>query len=103
MNWFEATSDGILLRIFVQPKASRSEWVGVYGEGNDARMKVRIAAPPVDGEANAEVIRFVRKSLKPAGVRSVALLRGESDRRKDILLVGGSPDAVRALIDAPNK
>lgn len=101
--WLRARPDGILLRIFVQPKAARSAWAGVHGEGDDARIKIRIAAPPVDGEANAETVRFVRKALKSTGVREVRLVRGEAARQKDLLLIGASVEAVRRALFEPPK
>ncbi|MBS1961393.1 MAG: YggU family protein [Bdellovibrionales bacterium] len=98
MSWIEAHAEGVLVRLLVQPKASRSEWVGLHGEGDGARMKLRVAAPPVDGEANAEVVRFVRKSLKSAGVRDARLVRGETAKQKDVLLTGATFAAVRAAL-----
>jgi len=97
MSWIDSQSDGVLIRILAQPKASRSEWVGLHGEPGNRRMKVRIAAPPVDGEANEEVLRFVKKSLRPAGVREVRLVRGDASKQKDLLLVGAAPEAIRRL------
>lgn len=99
MSWIEAHAEGVLIRLLVQPKASRSEWVGLHGEGDAARMKVRIAAPPVDGEANAEVVRFARKSLKATGVRDARLVRGETAKQKDVLLTGATLSAVKAALD----
>ncbi len=61
----------------VQPGARRSEIVGELGD----ELKVRLAAPPVDGRANAELVRFVTEL---AGVprRNVRLVRGHSSRSK---------------------
>jgi uncharacterized protein (TIGR00251 family) len=50
---------GILLTVFVQPKASRTAWVGLHGDA----VKIRIAASPVDGAANRELIRFLAEEL----------------------------------------
>jgi hypothetical protein len=83
----------------VQPKASRTEWVGLHGQGDAERMKLRIAAPPVDGEANEEVIRFLRKAFKSAGIREVRLLRGDTAKQKDVLLVAGELSAIKAVLD----
>lgn len=79
--WLEATSEGILLRLFIQPKASHSEVVGPHGE--PARLKIRVAAPPVDGVANEELLRFLKKKL---GVRAaqLELVRGDASRQKDV-------------------
>lgn len=83
MTWLIETPKGILLRIHAQPKASRSEVSGVHGD----RLKIRIAAPPVDGEANEELIRFLKKKL---GIPSsqLSLVRGQSSKMKDVLCAG---------------
>ena len=51
----------ITLKIKAQPNSSKSEFVGVYGE--DA-IKVKIAAPAVEGAANKELIKFLSKQFK---------------------------------------
>ncbi len=66
-------------KIFVQPGASQSEIVGDY----DGLLKIKIKAPPVDGEANKEVIRFVAELLGVPKNR-VKLVSGEKSRRKTL-------------------
>lgn len=83
MTWLTETADGVLLRIQAQPKASRSEVSGVHGD----RLKIRIAAPPVDGEANEELIRFLKKKLGIPSSR-LTLVRGQSSKMKDVLCAG---------------
>jgi uncharacterized protein len=69
----------VRIHIYVQPRASRTEVVGEHGD----TIKIRVAAPPVDGEANAEVIRFLAKTL---GVpqSSVEIVAGGASRRKSV-------------------
>lgn len=94
MSWCEQTSEGVLLRLYIQPKASRTEVVGPFGE--PPRLKIRVAAPPVDGEANAELLRFIKKTLKVSASR-ILLVRGETSRSKDVLCKGVSLSQVSAL------
>jgi hypothetical protein len=82
--------DGAILDIHVQPKASRTEWVGLHGEA----LKYRIAAPPAAGVANAALCAYLAGQFGIAGSR-VKLLRGQTARRKQVLLRGLS--AQRAL------
>jgi uncharacterized protein (TIGR00251 family) len=76
------TGDGVLIRLRVSPGAKRSSLDGSYGE--DA-LKLRVAAPPVDGKANAEAERFLAKML---GVprSEVTVVRDASSRDKAVLV-----------------
>lgn len=65
----------------VQPRASRDEIVGPHGEA----LKVRITAPPVDGKANAHLIRFLAKVFRVAP-NAITLLSGESGRNKRVVI-----------------
>lgn len=74
----------------VQPRASRNEVAGVYGDA----LKVRLSAPPVDGAANAKLIVFLSEVFAVAG-RSVTILAGESSRSKTVEIEGITERAVR--------
>lgn len=72
-----------LLELWIQPRASRDEVTGLQ----DGAVKVRIAAPPVDGEANDALLRFLAKKL---GIPRAALelVRGQTGRRKAVRVHG---------------
>lgn len=74
---------GALLEILVQPRASRTEIVGLHRDA----LKIRLAAPPVEGAANEAVQRFLAKKL---GVprRAVTIVRGKTGRRKALRIEG---------------
>ena len=73
------TTGALVLSLHVQPGAKRTEVAGTHGDA----LKIRLAAPPVDGKANAELLRFLADAF---GVprHAVALLRGESSRQKTV-------------------
>ena len=73
------------LTLYLQPSASKTEVVGVHG----GALKLRVAAPPVDGEANDELIRFLAKAL---GVpkSAVAIMSGATGRTKRVRVEGVS-------------
>jgi uncharacterized protein (TIGR00251 family) len=92
--WAREEPGAVVLELLVQPRASRTRVVGEH----DGRLKLQLAAPPVDGEANAALIEFLARTLD---VRrsDVALLRGESGRRKTVRVAGVTgPAAVAALV-----
>ncbi len=83
----------LLLHILVQPRASRSEIVGPHGD----MLKVRLAAPPVDGAANEELVRFLAKEF---GVpqRAIEIVAGRSSRRKTIRVTGVTQEKIDAVV-----
>ena len=83
----------------VQPRASKS---GVAGE-LDGVLKLKLAAPPVDGEANEELIRLLAK-LFDAPRRRIAILSGQASKNKVVSISGISVDeASRVLAEAVDR
>ena len=87
--WLEPAEGGVRLAVVVTPRASRTELAGVAG----GRLRVRVAAPPVDGAANEELVRFLARHLGLAR-SAVALASGAAGRRKTVLVTGMTPDEV---------
>lgn len=79
-TWYRWEGEDLILALRVQPKASRDELVCPGGVGDDS-LKVRITAPPVDGKANAHLIKFLAKTFGVAKSR-VILESGDSGRHK---------------------
>jgi len=77
-----AEDGAIVLTLHVQPSAKRSEFAGAHGDA----LKLKLAAPPVEGKANAELIRFIAAAF---GVprRNVELVRGETSRAKMVRVI----------------
>jgi hypothetical protein len=88
------TGDGVIIKLRVSPGAKRSSIEGAYG---DDALKLRVAAPPVDGKANAEAERFLAKML---GVphSEVAVVRGASGRDKAVLVRGAAVGEIREAL-----
>ncbi len=88
------TAKGAILTIHIQPKASRTELAGLYGEA----LKIRVAAPPVEGAANTELTRFLAKQLGVAQ-SAVEICSGAGARHKRVLLKGVSSERVRSAFN----
>ncbi len=91
--WWRETAKGVRIDLVAVPRASRSEVAGVAAD----RLRVRVAAPPVEGAANVELVRFLAEAL---GVprTAVAIVAGAASRRKTALVCGASAAAVADLI-----
>lgn len=72
---------GIRLRIFLQPKASRDQIVGLH----DNELKIAITAPPIDGAANAYLLKYLSKLFKVPKT-SIQLEKGELQRHKQLFI-----------------
>lgn len=81
--WRREEDGAVVLVLHVQPGARRTEVAGVHGEGTQMRLKIRLAAPPVDGKANTELVRFLAAEFGASAAR-VTLVRGAAARRKTV-------------------
>lgn len=88
--------DGLVLRLYIQPKASRDSLVGVHGD----ELKVAITAPPVDGQANAHLVKFLAKQFRVAKGQ-VVIEKGDLGHHKQVKIIGPQqiPTEVAALIE----
>lgn len=85
--------DDILLRLYIQPKASRDKIIGLHGE----ELKIAITAPPVDGKANTHLTKYLSKQFKVAkGL--VKIEKGELGRHKQVRIC--SPNQIPNEIEA---
>lgn len=94
MPFFSLQDNALLLRCLVQPKASRDEIAGVQED----RLKIRITAPPVDGKANAHLLRYLSDVLDVPRSR-IELVTGDTGKRKTFRISGLTtlPPALQAF------
>jgi len=91
-SWLKRVGTGWTIAVHVQPGAKRSAVSGLHGE----RLKLRIAAPPIEGRANAAAAEFIAKSLGVARAR-VRVAAGERSREKLIAVDAPECDPRRLL------
>lgn len=77
--WYQWQGDDLILECRLQPKSSLDEFVGEH----DGQLKIKITAPPVDGKANAHLVKFLSKSFG-VSQSQVEIERGETGRSKRI-------------------
>ena len=76
--------EGIVFKVFVQPKASKNMIVGLHGDA----LKIKLTAPPVDNAANLMCVKFLAKALNVTK-SSLDIIAGHTSRNKQVLLKAG--------------
>lgn len=92
-EWYRRTGDAVSLTLHVQPGAKRTEVSGLHG----AALKIRLAAPPMEGRANEALRRFVSERFA-VPLRQVELKQGGQSRYK-VLVVTGSQIPPESLLE----
>lgn len=88
----EETDGSVIFAVRVSPRASRDAIGGVH----DGALKVKLTAPPVDGAANAALIKLLSKKLGVAK-GAVTIIAGDTSRTKRVRIEGVTVTAARAL------
>lgn len=95
----QETHDGLIFKIRVQPRSSRSQVVGLYGDA----LKINLTAPPVDNAANKACGAFLAKLLS-VSKSSVRIISGFTGRNKQVMVhchkEGGKQDSIKNTIMA---
>jgi len=91
-EWFRRNGEILTLTLHIQPGAKRSELAGLHGEA----LKIRLAAPPVEGRANEALLKFIA-GLFDVPVRQVELKQGSQSRHKVVAITGSTVDPASLL------
>jgi len=75
--------NNLTLKVKVEPRSSRSEIVGPYGDG----IKVKLTSPPVEGKANKELIELLSKKLN-VRKKDIEIISGQSSKNKIVKIIG---------------
>jgi len=94
-TWLRETAAGLSIAVLATPRASRTEVAGIA----EGRIRIRIAAPPVAGAANQELVRFFAKRLGLPRA-AVTVSAGTAGRRKTVLAQGIAAKAALRLLSA---
>ncbi len=90
-DWYRREGEVLSLTLHVQPGAKRTEISGLHGEA----LKIRLAAPPIEGRANEALLRFVADKFG-VPMRQVELKQGGQSRHKVVMVTGSNvaPDSL---------
>ena len=86
-------NNALIFTVKVVPRASKSEIVG----SRDGALKVRIAAPPVEGAANAELIKLLAKAFG-VSKSSVEIVGGQTSKTKQVKIINLKPEALSKFL-----
>ncbi|AWN73628.1 DUF167 domain-containing protein [Legionella anisa] len=87
--WYQHDEEGLILHVYVQPGAKKTEIVGIH----EGELKIRLNIPPIEGRANKALLKYIAQIFKvPA--RNVILQRGDKSRHKILRVIGSgvAPD-----------
>jgi len=90
---FEEKDEAVFFSVRVVPRASKSEIVGEI----DGALKVRLCSPPVDGAANAELIKMLAREFGVSRGR-VEIVSGQNSRTKRIRITGATVDEMKSRL-----
>lgn len=90
MPWVTSAANGVRIQVKVQPRSSKNEIIGVTGDF----LRVKLTAPPVEGEANKALVKYLGQLFGCAGGR-IKILRGATGRCKLVEITGLTEEAVR--------
>ena len=90
-DWYRRDGEVLSLTLHVQPGAKRTEIAGLHGEA----LKIRLAAPPIEGRANEALLRFIANTFE-VSLRQVELKQGGQSRHKVVMVTGSkvAPESV---------
>lgn len=92
-SWYVIKGDCLTLTLHVQPGAKHTAVAGLHGEA----LKIRLAAPPIEGRANEALLRFIA-GIFEVPLRNVTLKQGEQSRHKRVEVRGSTVDPDSLLI-----
>ncbi len=93
MSWYKIDKDKLTLNIYVVPRSSKTEIIGIYADS----LKIKLKAPPVDNAANEELIKFIANNLV-ISKSSIEIVKGHNQKRKVISVIGVNEEKVKRLI-----
>lgn len=94
----DAKDGSVVLSLHIQPGAKQTAVVGPHGDA----LKIRLAAPPVDGKANAALLAFLGQKLGAGGTArpAVELIAGQTSRTKRVRVTGAAPAEIQSSLSA---
>ena len=91
-SWCKENKNGLTVNIYVVPRSSKSEIIGIYNNC----LKIKLKSLPVDNAANEELVRFLADKLK-VSKSNIEIVKGHNQKKKIISVVGSSLNDLKCL------
>jgi uncharacterized protein (TIGR00251 family) len=91
---FTEKDGAIIFTVRVVPRTAKSEIAGTL----EGALKVRINAPPIDGAANAELVKFLAKTLGVAK-REVEIIKGQTSKTKQVKISNAAREKLSEIVN----
>jgi uncharacterized protein (TIGR00251 family) len=92
MDYFKINGNTITLSLYIQPGSKKSEWMGLH----DGTPKLKIAAQPIEGKANKEIIEFLSDYLDIP--KSLISIKSGDTGRKKVIEIGKASEEIAAKL-----
>ena len=96
MVFLKETGNGVIFHIHVVPKSAKNECAGIQGDA----IKLKLTAPPVEGQANDACIRFL-SDLLSVKKNQVTIISGHKSRKKTVAIQGKGKKEIEAVFSIP--
>lgn len=93
MNWVKQADSRAKIRVRILPRAGRNEIVGIHGDA----IKIKLAAPPVEGAANAALVEFLCDTLHIPRAR-IRIVTGAKSRSKCVEILDINPEIIATVL-----
>lgn len=94
LSWIKSLPGGVRLQVKVLPRASRDEIIEI----TDDYLRVKLTAPPVEGEANKRLTKFMGKALGCSSGK-IKIISGATGRNKLLEISGLTEDKIRSQVN----
>lgn len=88
----------LILSVYVVPRSSKTEVVGLY----NGSLKIKLKSPPVDNEANEELVKFLAQKLKIPKT-NINIVSGNQSKKKNIALSGCTSEYILGIFSLPSQ
>ena len=93
MPWMKEEDGAVVVNVWLQPRASKNELVGIHGDC----LKIKVTSPPVENRANEKLCDYLAELMR-ISKSDIGIIKGEKMRKKKVKIYGRTLDDVRKCV-----